>query len=194
DTDFNFGVLVLLGGDSVVDESIELDFTPTTEVTMEFNIVGNVLNGYLWKVGEQKPAEPQITYTDETSALTSGKVGLGYDDDQEDTAGVYRYFAAQDTPFIDDVGVDGDYDGDSDVDGADFLVWQQDFGSTTKLDADGSGNNVIDDADLTVWQTAFGTGAGAAASVSAVPEPATLIVMLCAAQGLWAARRRGCRV
>jgi hypothetical protein len=62
-----------------------------------------------------------------------------------------------------DVGTPGDFDGDGDVDGRDFLTWQRD-------------TNVGDLAD---WQANY--GAGGLAAVSAVPEPAA---GLCLAAGL----------
>jgi hypothetical protein len=52
----------------------------------------------------------------------------------------------------------GDFDGDQDVDGADFIVWQQELGGD--LDAD----------DLADWRANFGAGGGALASI---PEPST---------------------
>ncbi|RIK76803.1 MAG: hypothetical protein DCC67_13430 [Planctomycetota bacterium] len=184
----DLGVQVVVGGVANVDENVTLEFTALTEVVMEFSVVGNVLSASAWPVDGQKPATPQLVYTDETSALASGKSGVGYDDDEQGTTAVYRWVAAQDTPFIDDVGVDGDYDGDEDVDGADFLVWQSNLGSTTNLDADGSGNGVVDAADLGVWQTNFGAGAGG--GISAVPEPAAATLAVLAGLAL-ACRRKG---
>lgn len=55
-------------------------------------------------------------------------------------------------------GIAGDFDGDGDVDGSDFLVWQRN---------PGIGN-------LGDWQANFGTG-GAQASGAAVPEPASQV-------------------
>ena len=58
----------------------------------------------------------------------------------------------------------GDFDGDSDVDGADFLIWQRDLG-----DAD----------SLADYRANFGLSiAGGASAVSAVPEPTTLAIAL----------------
>jgi autotransporter-associated beta strand protein len=66
----------------------------------------------------------------------------------------------------------GDFDGDGDVDGADFVVWQTNFpktgtGSQSTGDANGDGN--VDGGDFAVWQDQFPTPSGGGASP--VPEP-----------------------
>jgi hypothetical protein len=174
DTSMSLGILVILGGASAVDESVDITFSPLSEVVLEFHVVGNQLSGFVWEVGQPKPEAPQITYIDEFNTFTSGASGIAYDDDAEDTTGVYRYAAAQDTPFVD--ASNGDFDGDSDVDGEDFLIWQRGVGLTGQPNAstgDADGDGDVDGADLGVWQASFGDPP-ALASISAVPEPATL--------------------
>jgi hypothetical protein len=80
------------------------------------------------------------------------------------------YFAA-----VSAVPVPGDFDGDGDVDGADFVSWQTHFpkGSAATLaqgDADADGD--VDGADFVVWQThsPFTPNLG----VAPVPEPAAI--------------------
>jgi hypothetical protein len=73
----------------------------------------------------------------------------------------------------------GDFDGDGDVDGADFVAWQTNFpkasGATPgQGDADGDGD--VDGADFVVWQTNFPFTPGPGASP--VPEPATWLLAL----------------
>lgn len=58
----------------------------------------------------------------------------------------------------------GDFDGDGDVDGADYLAWQR-----------GNSPNPGSAADLAAWQDNYGTSAAATADVS-VPEPTTLVM------------------
>jgi glucose/arabinose dehydrogenase len=73
----------------------------------------------------------------------------------------------------------GDYDGDGQVDQADYEVWRATFGAVgggTRPPADGNGNNIVDAADYVIWRKSFGTavgGAAAAAGTTTVPEPAT---------------------
>lgn len=64
----------------------------------------------------------------------------------------------------------GDYDFDGTVDGNDYLVWKQAFGSTTDLDADGNKDGVVNAADFTVWRDNLG-----ATQPAAVQEPASLV-------------------
>lgn len=59
-----------------------------------------------------------------------------------------------------------DFDGDGDVDGRDFLVWQR-----------GGSPNGINSGDLALWQSQYGTPPLTANS-TAVPEPATLALCL----------------
>jgi cyclophilin family peptidyl-prolyl cis-trans isomerase len=85
----------------------------------------------------------------------------------------------------------GDYDFDADVDGADFLVWQRTFGSTTLAEADGNGNVVIDLADLAIWQDTYGTVASSSA-IASIPEPSTLGMALLG--GFLLLKRKRCQL
>lgn len=79
------------------------------------------------------------------------------------------------------IGQPGDFDGDGDVDGRDFLSWQRGV-SPTPFSA----------ADLATWQGAY--NGGALAAVNTVPEPTALLLLLMGvvglAQGGSLARRR----
>ena len=75
-------------------------------------------------------------------------------------------------------GLPGDFNGDTKVDGADFLAWQRGFG-TPGFDA----------ASLAQWKANFGAGA-AEAAVGAVPEPATIGLIATAGAALAASRRK----
>ena len=81
------------------------------------------------------------------------------------------------------VGVLGDFSGDGEVDGGDYLVWRKSLGGNANrsFGADGNGNGTIDDGDYEVWRSRFGTttaglGTSAIADV-AVPEPTTLALV-----------------
>ena len=69
-----------------------------------------------------------------------------------------------------------DFNNDDVVDGADFLLWQRNFGGAGGLpQGDADGNGQINAADLTIWKAQFGTSPTVAAT-SAVPEPASWIL------------------
>jgi hypothetical protein len=85
-------------------------------------------------------------------------------------------------------GDTADFDDDGDVDGADFLTWQQNNGAAgtgTPATGDANGDMNVDAADLSVWQAQFGMPQSPAA---AVPEPAGLVLGLLALA--WGATRR----
>jgi arylsulfatase A len=50
----------------------------------------------------------------------------------------------------------GDYNGDSVLNAADYVVWRSNFGSTTLLAADGNRNGIVDTADYSIWRKLVG--------------------------------------
>ena len=82
-----------------------------------------------------------------------------------------------DLSLITQAGVPGDFNSDSHVDGADFLVWQR-GGSPTPLSP----------ADLETWKANYGNGA-ASPVVAAVPEPATWGLLAACGAALCGMRR-----
>jgi len=76
------------------------------------------------------------------------------------------------------VGLSGDFDGDDDVDGADFLEWQR-----------GESPNGATAGDLADWETNFGM-VTAIATVNAVPEPSSWLLACTIAMTISAGLRR----
>jgi hypothetical protein len=73
----------------------------------------------------------------------------------------------------------GDFDGDGDVDGADFIIWQtnhpaEDGHSLATGDADGDTD--VDGADFVAWQDGFPSGSGPGATP--IPEPGSLFLAI----------------
>jgi hypothetical protein len=93
-------------------------------------------------------------------------------------------------PFI-GVEASADFDLDGDVDGADFLRWQQGVGATAAghSEGDANGDLRIDGADLDVWKSRFAT-ASASPIGSAAPEPAAWLLTAAALGPAMIALRR----
>jgi hypothetical protein len=68
--------------------------------------------------------------------------------------------------------IPGDFDGDGDVDGGDFLAWQRGLGtsSATIADGDADGDGDVDDADLAQWASHYGDPEAAAAVTNPAAE------------------------
>jgi hypothetical protein len=89
---------------------------------------------------------------------------------------------------------DADFNGDSHVDGEDFLRWQRGFGvpNGTLATGDANGNGVVDGSDLAIWKNQFGQPAPADSLAAAVPEPSVVALAFIGAPlfALRLARRR----
>ena len=70
----------------------------------------------------------------------------------------------------------GDYNGNSIVDAADYVLWRETLNQTGPgLAADGNGNNQVDAADYELWRTNFGRTPAGAGSVEFHRRSRTLI-------------------
>ena len=74
-----------------------------------------------------------------------------------------------------DVSLPGDFDADLDIDADDLGHWRSAYGVSAGGDADGDGDS--DGADLLIWQRNH-TGPGPVATISAIPEPTSLAMVL----------------
>ncbi len=79
---------------------------------------------------------------------------------------LYQFSLLLETVIVDPPNHPGDFDGDGDVDGRDFLVWQQ-----------GESFNPFSPSDLADWQTNFGWVQGLTASYT-VPEPTAWVLLM----------------
>jgi hypothetical protein len=187
DDNQQFALLRLdFGTPTVLAGAPDVGVDAASDVLIELNIVGSQLDLYLWKPGTPKPTTPTASAIDATYA--AGRAGILYNEDDDNTAGVFRFAAAQETPFVG--AINGDFNLDGVVDGSDFLLWQRTFGSTTQLAADGNRSGAIDAGDLALWRSGF-SSASPAPPLMAVPEPSALV--LAAAGASLPVRRRRAR-
>jgi hypothetical protein len=84
----------------------------------------------------------------------------------------------------------GDYNGNGQVDAADYVVWRDTLSqnATAGQGADGNANGTIDQADYDFWRARFGSAVPGASGAASVPEPASIMLLLTV--GLASACRR----
>jgi hypothetical protein len=87
--------------------------------------------------------------------------------------------------------LNGDYNNNGRVDGADYVVWRDNVGTTNPLPNDPTGGT-IGPTQYNTWRSNFGLGAGAGSGlgVSAVPEPSSLLMAVAIVGFLSQYRRR----
>lgn len=126
----------------------------------------------------------QIILGPENEFGSGAHLGLGLSSGTAQGAYDIDYFAYAEgilDPITAAVEDNADFDGDGDVDGTDFLIWQRGFGSGTMHgQGDADGNNQVDAADLVIWENQF--GASVSAAVAGVPEPSGALLAVVA---LW---------
>lgn len=87
----------------------------------------------------------------------------------------------------------GDFNGNGQVDIADYTLWRNNLGNPDEsvINGAGDGANGVDIADYSLWKTNYGTTAAVAASVAvAVPEPSTILLSVVATLFTVVAARR----
>jgi autotransporter-associated beta strand protein len=107
--------------------------------------------------------------------------------------------AAHETPLITgtgllnvvglSVGVPGDFDNNGTVDAGDYVLWRKGGPLANEVDAPG----VVNGQDYLDWRARFGNpaGSGSGLSSAAVPEPATLVLLIMLIAPFFAGRNLG---
>jgi hypothetical protein len=82
----------------------------------------------------------------------------------------------------------GDFNRDGHVNADDYDEWRGRFGTSLfgaiRLGPDGNGDGRIDAADYTVWRDNLGAASATGGSAAAVPEPASIVLMIVALLGI----------
>jgi hypothetical protein len=89
------------------------------------------------------------------------------------------------------ISLDGDFNNDGRVDGADLTVWKGNVGMTDAdfEDGDSDGDGDVDGSDFLAWQRTVGLDHSPPGAIAVVPEPATVATMAFAAAAMAAFRR-----
>lgn len=183
DVSGNLNFQALYGGfPADIGTTVHPGFNAGSEVVLEMDIVGTQLSAYTWLANDPagKPAVPQITVSD--NLFANGVSGIAFAEDDNNTYGIFRYVAAQDTPFIDTPpGVPGDYNNNGVVDAADYALWRNGGPLANEVDNPGT----VDANDFTAWRARFSntSGSGSGLGAAAVPEP-TAVLLVAAGLGL----------
>ena len=142
-----------LGSDAMLDGTFELFLSP----------------GQSLQLGDSFELTSYSSLADTFDALSLPSLasGLAWDID---------YGATALTVEVVNFTLEADFDGDGDVDHADLLKWEADYGVGAGSDADGDGDS--DGLDLLIWQRQFGSSSQApSAAAEIVPEPHSLVVL-----------------
>ena len=178
--------IYLIDDGSGMGKILALTFNSANAPTFGFSQGGLALDEWHDVHAQVVGSSLDVVVDGTTNSYNIGGTGLSDLDSQavlgRDLNSLTRYFdGALDEVRIATIslvspGILGDFNGDGNVDGADFLVWQQGFGSE------------FDATDLGNWEANF--GAGAALAAAAVPEPTSALLMLLGLGWLVASQRR----
>jgi hypothetical protein len=134
----------------------------------------------VWRDGSLTPEVFQVILGNQNEFGTGAHLGMGMSSGTRAGAFDVDFFAYKEglfEPELDDVGVNGDYNGDGTVNAADYTVWRDTVGSTSDFRADGDGNSVVNQLDYDYWKARFGNTSGTGStSGTAVPEPTTILL------------------
>ena len=86
--------------------------------------------------------------------------------------------------------LEGDFNGDGNVDSADYTIWRDTFLQFGDLPADANGDGFIGNADYDIWEANFGSTASSLSTSTAVPEPSSAILLVALASSLLSVNRR----
>ena len=147
-------------------------FTSTVTTGLQIDLVGNtvfasLLSEFLVASSAVELLTLETAGSDCTTVAWGGHTLLGGMADEYDGS----LIAQAGQSFTDYQGtltepaVDGDFDTDCDVDGSDFIEWQQHFGAP------------YSGADLADWEMGYGTAAPLRAMTAVVPEPSVAVLL-----------------
>jgi hypothetical protein len=139
-----------------------------------------------WHYGVESPtaANPyEAGNWSDTSAGMASRALIGGSWDSWTFSPTFNFAAYAENPVsAQPLAAPGDYTRDGRVDAADYVLWQQMFGSTFDLAADGNNNGTVDAADFVLWRHHFNAVAmNSPTTVTfAIPEPTSISLVVLA--------------
>jgi hypothetical protein len=187
-----------VGGDPVIlasdvnGDGAGADYTAVLTLTRNASNLVDVSGSFIGTNGATGNVFAASDITD-PSPSTYGAVGFLIGNALNADQAIFQDVSVTVTPPIG--GDDADFDGDNDVDGDDFLIWQRGLGTNNGTNEQGNadGDSDVDGDDLTIWRNQFGMPLQTI-SVGAIPEPASLLLAGAAAMGLLACRHKRAHV
>jgi hypothetical protein len=110
----------------------------------------------------------------------------------QDTSFTFAYIDYNNPPALNAINyLAADFNHDGQVNATDLGTWKSNFGTgTTNAQGDANGDSKVDGADFLVWQNQLGQLPTSVAAAGAVPEPAAAGLWLIAGMGLFITRRK----
>jgi hypothetical protein len=158
----------------VLVSALGVDYLPAqNEIESDYGSVGN----YFLSTSNFTTTNEFGTFLNTFNQTDSGRYGDS------------NFIASFDLPD----GLDGDYNDNTVVDAADYVVWRENLDQPVTLPNDTTPGSVTQ-ADYVVWAANFGAGTGGGAlAVSVVPEPVGILLAAIAGAALTCSRRQPLR-
>jgi hypothetical protein len=154
----------------------------TGSITFDGTLQVSLINGFPPAAGQSFNLFDWVTSSGTFDTLQLPTLaGLTWNTSQLYTTGVLSVAAA---------GIPGDYNNNGTVDAGDYVLWRKGGPLANEVDNPGTVNG----ADYTAWRARFGnasvSGTGASRVNAAVPEAATIVLLIFAACGAFSSRNR----
>lgn len=164
-----------------------------------FYFFGDTISNRLWMLTPATETTPQVVeYITPLLPTDVGSPSSPVAITEDSHGNLYiTYLSGSVYRIVTDALTPGDFNADAIVDDADLAAWTAGFGMATgalAADGDADGDGDVDGDDFLAWQHNYGWSAlnvGGGPPSSAVPEPSSLAIVVCAALGLaWSRRLR----